>query len=75
MPTNFLAVKIYINPYIAVRRLNRDTKQEIKYTDIDRDEMNFCVSVLASLGGGHVNDFARSALNNDMSIFPIEKKV
>jgi len=30
-------------------------------THVDRDEMNLGVTVLASLGGRHVDDFARTA--------------
>lgn len=38
------------------------------YTYIDGHEMNFCVSVLARLRGGHIDDFAGAALDHDVSI-------
>jgi len=38
--------------------------------DIDGDEVNFCVTVLARLGGGHVNDLAGPALDHDVSVLP-----
>lgn len=36
--------------------------------DINADEMDFSVAVLASLGGGHFNDLARTALQHDESV-------
>ena len=38
--------------------------------DIKRDKMDLSVTVLASLGGGHVNDLAGTALNDDESVLP-----
>jgi len=36
--------------------------------DIDGDKMNLCVAVLASLGGGHVDDLAGAVLDDDESV-------
>lgn len=38
--------------------------------DIDGDEMNLGVTMLASLGGGHLDDFARAALDDDETVLP-----
>ena len=38
------------------------------FTHIDGDEVNFCVTMLARLGGGHVNNLAGPALDHDMSV-------
>ena len=38
--------------------------------DINGNKMNFGVAMLASLGGGHVNDLARAVLDNDESVLP-----
>jgi len=38
--------------------------------DIDGDEVNFCVTVLARLGCGHINNFAGPALDHDVSVLP-----
>jgi len=38
--------------------------------DIDGDEMDLGVTVLASLGGGHVDDLARAVLDHDEAILP-----
>jgi hypothetical protein len=35
-------------------------RQIVRRTYIDGDEIDFGVTVLASLGGGHVNDLARA---------------
>lgn len=37
------------------------------FTHIDGDEVNFCVTVLTRLGGGHVNNLAGPALDHDVS--------
>ncbi len=37
------------------------------FTHIDGDEVNFCVTVLARLGRGHINNFAGPALDHDVS--------
>lgn len=39
-------------------------------THVDSDEMNFSMSVFTSLGSGHVDNFAWSALDNDVSVLP-----
>jgi hypothetical protein len=36
--------------------------------DIDSDKMDLGVTVLASLGGGHVDDFARAVLDNNETV-------
>jgi hypothetical protein len=36
--------------------------------DINSDQMDLGVTVLASLGGGHVHDLARAALDHDVSV-------
>ena len=36
--------------------------------DVDRDEMDLGVTVLASLGSTHFDDFARAALDHDESV-------
>jgi hypothetical protein len=36
--------------------------------DIDSDEMDLCVTVLASLGGWHVNNLARAVLDHDETV-------
>lgn len=36
--------------------------------DIDGDKMDLCVAMLASLGGGHVDDLARTVLDADKSV-------
>jgi hypothetical protein len=38
--------------------------------DVNGDEMDFGVTVLASLGGGHVNDLARAVLDHDEAVLP-----
>lgn len=38
--------------------------------DIDGDEMDLGVTVLASLGGRHVDDLARAALDHDVPALP-----
>jgi len=39
----------------------------VAFTHIDGDEVNFCVTVLARLGRGHINNFAGPALDHDVS--------
>jgi hypothetical protein len=39
-------------------------------TYINSDKMDLGVTVLASLGGRHVDDLARSTLDNDMTVLP-----
>ena len=36
--------------------------------DIDGDEMDLGMTVLAGLGGGHVDDLARSVLDNNEAV-------
>jgi len=36
--------------------------------DIDSNKMDLCVAVLASFGGGHVDDLARSVLDNNETV-------
>lgn len=38
--------------------------------DVDGDEMYLGVTVLAGLGGGHVDDFAGTALDDDEAVLP-----
>ena len=44
-------------------------------THIDGDEMDFGVTVFSGLGGRHVNDFARSALDDDVSVLPDDHRM
>jgi len=37
--------------------------------DVDGNEMDLCVTVLSGLGGGHVDDFAGTAFDNDVTAF------
>lgn len=36
--------------------------------DVDGDQVDLGVTVLASLGGGHVNDLARAVLDADVAV-------
>lgn len=36
--------------------------------DVESDQVNLCVAVLASLGGGHVNNLAWATLDDDESV-------
>lgn len=36
--------------------------------DVDGDQVDLGVTVLASLGGGHVDDLARAALDDDEAV-------
>lgn len=38
--------------------------------DINGNKMNFGVAMLAGLGGGHINDFARAVLNDNKAVLP-----
>ena len=38
--------------------------------NINGDEMDLGVTVLAGLGGGHVDNLARAALDNDVTVLP-----
>lgn len=38
--------------------------------DVDSDQVNLGVTVLASLGGRHVDDLARAALDDDVTVLP-----
>jgi len=38
--------------------------------DVNSDEMDFGVAVLARLGGGHVDDLARATLDDDVAVLP-----
>lgn len=38
--------------------------------DVDGNHVDLGVTVLASLGGGHVNNLARAALDNDVTVLP-----
>ena len=38
--------------------------------DIDGDKMDFCVTVLASLGGRHVDDLAGAVLDDNEAVLP-----
>ena len=43
---------------------------EGRETHIDGDKVDLGVTVLASLGGGHVNDLARAVLDDDETVLP-----
>ena len=36
--------------------------------DVEGDQVDLGVTVLASLGGGHINDLARTVLNDDETV-------
>lgn len=38
--------------------------------DVDGDQVDLGVTVLASLGGGHFDDLARAALDDDVTVLP-----
>lgn len=38
--------------------------------DIDGDQVDFCVAVLACLGGGHLDDLARAVLDDNEAVLP-----
>lgn len=38
--------------------------------DVDGDQVNLGVTVLASLGGGHLDDLARAVLDDDEAVLP-----
>jgi hypothetical protein len=38
--------------------------------DVNGDEMDLGVTVLASLGGGHVDDLARAVLDDNKAVLP-----
>lgn len=38
--------------------------------DVKSDEMDLCVAMLSRLGGRHIDDLARTALDDDMTILP-----
>jgi hypothetical protein len=38
--------------------------------DIDGDQVDLSVTVLASLGGGHFDDLAGTALDDDVAVLP-----
>ena len=38
--------------------------------DVDGDEMDLCVAVLAGLGGGHFDNLARTVLDDDEAVLP-----
>ena len=38
--------------------------------DVDGDQVNLGVTVLASLGGGHFDDLARAVLDDDETVLP-----
>lgn len=38
--------------------------------DVKSNQMDLGVTVLASLGGGHVDDLARAALDDDETVLP-----
>jgi hypothetical protein len=68
--SSFLLVKIYEyrgRPSSAIVCRGRWSPAPVAFTNIDGDEVNFCVTVLARLGGGHVNDLAGPALDHDVS--------
>ena len=36
--------------------------------DVESNQVDLCVTVFASLGGGHVDDLARTALDDDDAV-------
>ena len=38
--------------------------------DVDSNQMDLGVAVLAGLGGGHLHDLARAVLDNDEAVLP-----
>ena len=38
--------------------------------DVDGDQVDLGVTVLAGLGGGHVDDLARAVLDDDVAVLP-----
>ena len=38
--------------------------------DVDGDQVDLGVTVLAGLGGGHVDDLARAVLDDDVTVLP-----
>ena len=48
----------------------RQVFQLLPGEDVNGDDMDFGVAVLASLGGRHLNDLAWAALDNDVSVLP-----
>jgi len=36
--------------------------------DVDTNQMNFGVAVFTGLGGGHIDDFARTAFDDDVTV-------
>jgi hypothetical protein len=56
------------NVHVVGRR--REILELLASEDIDRDKVDLGVTVLASLGGRHVDDFARAALDHDVAVLP-----
>lgn len=50
--------------------VRRQVFQLLASEDIDSDQMNLSVTVLSSLGGGHVDDLAGTALDDDVAVLP-----
>jgi len=47
-----------------------DVFEFLSSEDVDRNQVHLCMPVLASFGGGHINDLARPALDHNMTILP-----
>ena len=50
-------------------------KLQLTSEDVKGDEMDLGVAVLASLGGGHLHDLARTVLAKDALQFNIENSI
>lgn len=46
----------------------REIFQLLAGEDVESDQVNLCVTVLASLGGGHVDNLAWAALDDNESV-------
>ena len=44
--------------------------QRAVYTHVNGDEVDLCVTVFAGLGGRHVDNLARTALDTDVAVLP-----
>ena len=48
----------------------RDIFQLFAGENVNSNKVNLGVTMLSSLGSGHINDFARAAFDNNVSVFP-----
>ena len=73
--SSFLPVKIYFVSLPIPLTEHTATSSEghnvtIKHTYVLGDKVDLGVTVLSSLGGGHVDNFARSSLDEDVTRLP-----